>query len=98
MKFEWDEQKNTANFRNHGVWFEDACYVFSDPSALNKFDLEHSENEERWLLLGCSPINGNIYLISHTYRKSNGVEMVRLISARKAARDEQQAYYRRCKA
>lgn len=47
MKFEWDEQKNAANFRNHGVWFEDACYVFSDPSALNKFDLEHSKNEER---------------------------------------------------
>lgn len=98
MKFEWNEQKNALiNFRNHGVWFEDACYVFSDPSAFNKFDLEHSESEERWLLLGSSPINGNICLILHTYRETNGVEMVRFISARKATRDEQQAYFLRRK-
>ena len=97
MKFEWDEQKNDANFRKHGVWFEDACYVFSDPSALNKYDLEHSAGEDRWLLLGMSPINENVYLISHTYRKTNEVEIVRIISVRKAMRNEQETYYRRCK-
>ena len=97
MKFEWADQKNEANFGKHNVWFEDACYVFSDPSALNKYDPEHSIGEDRWLLLGMSPINGNVYLISHTYRKTNKVEIVRLISARKATRNEQATYYRRCK-
>ena len=97
MKFEWDEQKNETNFRAHGVWFEDACYVFSDLSALNKYDSEHSAGEDRWLLLGSSPIDGNIYVISHTYRKMNEVEMVRIISARKSTRNEQETYYRRCK-
>lgn len=96
MKFEWHYQKNEANFKKHGVWFEDACYVFSDHSALNKYDSEHAADEDRWLLLGRSPINGNVYLISHTYRKTNGAEIVRIISARKATRNEQETYYRRC--
>jgi uncharacterized DUF497 family protein len=43
MKFEWDEKKNKANFRKHKVRFEDACYVFSDMYALNKFDEKHSD-------------------------------------------------------
>ena len=52
MKFEWDENKNQLNIRKHGINFHDAAYVFSDPFALNALDNEHSETEERWLLLG----------------------------------------------
>jgi uncharacterized protein len=52
MKFEWDENKNQINIRKHGIDFHDDAYVFSDPFALNLPDDEHSEMEERWLLLG----------------------------------------------
>jgi uncharacterized protein len=52
MKFEWDENKNQLNIRKHGIDFADAAYVFSDPFALNLPDDQHSETEERWILLG----------------------------------------------
>ena len=52
MKFEWDEHKNKINIRKHGIDFREAAYVFSDPFALNLPDIENSNDEERWLLLG----------------------------------------------
>ena len=48
MNFEWDENKNQANIKKHGVDFRDACYVFADQFALNMPDDEHSDDEERW--------------------------------------------------
>ena len=91
MNFEWDENKNRANIKKHGVGFHDACYVFADRFALNMPDDEHSDNEERWLLLGASP-NGKILLVVHTERIG---DIIRIISARCATKNEQNIYNNR---
>lgn len=91
MNFEWDENKNRANIKKHGIDFHDACYVFADRFALNMPDDEHSDNEERWLLLGASP-NGKILLVVHTERIG---DIIRIISARCATKNEQNIYNNR---
>lgn len=91
MKFEWDENKNQLNIRKHGINFRDAAYVFSDPFALNIPDDEHSNNEERWLLLGQN-LNNKLLLVVHTFRCSN---VIRIISARKATANEKETYLKR---
>jgi uncharacterized DUF497 family protein len=95
MKFEWDSEKEKANIRKHGVTFEQASYVFSDLFALNKFYDEHSLEEDRWVLLGKS-LNKVILVVIHTFKDDDGIEYVRIISARKATRSEQQTYQQRC--
>jgi uncharacterized DUF497 family protein len=50
MKFEWDEKKEKINMQKHGISFEQASYAFADPFALNKYDGEHSNEEDRWIL------------------------------------------------
>ena len=95
MKFEWDRKKENINIKKHGVTFEQASYVFADPFALNRFDEEHSEDEERWVLLGKS-LNQTILLVAHTFRDNDGKEFVRIISARKATKKEEKAYKERC--
>ncbi len=94
MKFEWDVAKEKLNIKKHRVSFEQAAYVFADPFALNKHDDEHSQDEERWILLG-KALNEMILLVVHTYRDDNGKEFVRIISARKANQKEKQAYQKR---
>lgn len=91
MRFEWDENKNRANIRRHGVDFRDAVYAFADPHALNLPDDEHSEGEERWVLLGMIP-DGRLLLVVHSDR-SHGA--IRVISARRATRNERTAYQAR---
>jgi uncharacterized DUF497 family protein len=91
MKFEWDENKNQLNIRKHGINFRDAAYVFSDPFALNIPDDEHSNNEERWLLLGQN-LNNQLLLVVHTFRCG---EVIRIISARKATANEKATYLKR---
>jgi len=95
MKFEWDTNKEKINIQKHGVTFEQASYVFADPFALNKFDEEHSDYEDRWIILGKS-LNQTLLVVIHTFRNNDGVEFVRIISARKATKKEQQAYQKRC--
>ncbi len=97
MKFEWDEKKNKENFRKHRVRFEDACYVFSDIYALNKFDEKHSAYDDRWIMLGRSPLSNKILIIVHTYIQDAEFEIVKIISARKATNKEQQIYLERIK-
>jgi uncharacterized DUF497 family protein len=94
MKFEWDPKKEVINIRKHGITFEQASYVFSDPYALNKYDEEHSEQEDRWLLLGKS-MNEVILVVVHTFKDQDGIELVRIISARKASNNESKEYQRR---
>lgn len=94
MKFEWDPKKEEINIRKHGITFEQASYVFSDPYALNKYDEEHSEQEDRWLLLGKS-MNEVILVVVHTFKDQDGIELVRIISARKASNNENKEYQRR---
>lgn len=93
MKFEWDENKNQANIRKHGVDFREAAYVFSDPYALSIADDEHSDDEERWILLGRNR-NEKILLVVHTFRQGDAI---RLISARKATPTEQATYLKRAR-
>ena len=95
MKFEWDRKKENINIKKHGVSFEQASYVFADPFALNRYDEEHSEDEERWILLGKS-LNQTILLVVHTFRDNDGKEFVRIISARRATKREEKAYKERC--
>ena len=95
MKFEWDSEKEKANIRKHGVTFEQATYVFADQFALNKYDDEHSLGEDRWVLLGKS-LNKVILVVIHTFKDDDGIEYVRIISARKATKREQQTYEQRC--
>jgi len=95
MKFEWDRKKENINIKKHNVSFEQASYVFADPFALNRYDEEHSDDEERWILLGKS-LNQTILLVVHTFRDNDGKEFVRIISARKATKKEEKAYKERC--
>ena len=91
MKFEWDRAKERANIRKHGVTFEEASYVFADPFGLNRYDDEHSDEEERWVLLGRS-LRQTLLVVVHTYRDKNGQEYARIISARKATKREEETY------
>ncbi|MDM8540168.1 BrnT family toxin [Desulfococcaceae bacterium HSG9] len=95
MKFEWDTNKEKINIQKRGITFEQASYVFADPFALNKYDDDHSEDEDRWILLGKS-LNEIVLVVVHTFRNSDGTESVRIISARRATKREKQAYHKRC--
>jgi uncharacterized DUF497 family protein len=76
MKFEWDRKKEKSNIEKHGVSFEQASYVFADPFALNKYDDEHSQEEDRWVLLGKSLylLHKWNYLIKLVYEIRNSTE------------------------
>lgn len=69
IRFEWDENKNKINQRKHGISFEEAKTVFYDENAILFDDPEHSENEERFLIIGITNKNG-ICIVSHCYRDS----------------------------
>ena len=95
MKFEWDPKKENINIQKHGITFEQASYVFADPYALSKYDDEHSQEEDRWVLLGKS-INEVLLVVVHTFKDQDGIELVRIIGARKATKNESREYQRRC--
>ena len=92
LRFEWDAVKAATNRRKHGVSFEEARSVFLDEEALLIADPEHSESEDRFVLLGLSA-RIRVLVVVHAYRA--GTDVIRLISARKADRDEQLTYNRR---
>jgi uncharacterized DUF497 family protein len=73
------------------VDFRDAVYIFSDPFQLNIPDEDHSDDEERWIILGKN-LNDTLLLVVHTFHDEN---VIRIISARKATRNEQAQYTRR---
>lgn len=87
--FDWDENKNAINIIRHGIDFEEASTVFFDERAIMFDDPEHSEDEERFLLLGMSE-EANLCIVCHCYRESDTV--IRLISARKATKKEGERY------
>lgn len=91
MCFEWDERKNQANQRKHGISFEEAKSVFFDEVAVEFYDDTHSEWEDRFLLLGMSA-TFKILLVCHCFRESESV--IRIISARKASKNERKFYPR----
>jgi len=89
LRFEWDPNKAASNLRKHKVSFEDAQTVFSDERALLINDPDHSEVEERFVLL-CLSSTMRLLVVVHCYRGADNV--IRLISARKADADEQSLY------
>jgi len=89
LHFEWDPGKATLNERKHGVSFEEAQSVFSDDRARLIDDPDHSEDEERFILLGLSS-SLRVLVVVHCYRASGN--LIRIISARKATREEQRHY------
>jgi uncharacterized protein len=89
ISFDWDPKKALANLRKHKVSFEDAQSVFSDERALLIDDPDHSEDEERFVLLGLSQ-SLRLLVVVHCYRAEGRV--IRIISARKADSDEQSLY------
>jgi len=92
MKFEWDETKNHKNILKHRISFEDAALIFTDKNSLSIYDEDNSEDEERWITMGVHP-NNIIYVVVHTYRKVNNDENIRIISARKATKNEMKQYF-----
>lgn len=91
IRFEWDENKNNINKKKHHISFEEAKTVFYDEEALVIDDPEHSETEERFIILGFSN-KANLLLVCHCYRDSDSV--IRIISARKANKNESGQYYK----
>ena len=89
IQFEWDPKKAQVNLRKHKVSFEDAQSVFSDQHALLIDDPDHSEEEDRFVLLGLSQ-SLRLLVVVHCYRAEGRV--IRIISARKADADEQSNY------
>jgi len=91
LRFEWDAAKAAENLRKHGVSFPEAASVFYDERAVEFYDDEHSEWEDRFLLLGLSD-GLRLLLVCHCHRVGGSV--IRIISARKATRNEAKLYPR----
>jgi hypothetical protein len=89
--FEWDGRKAATNLRKHGVSFDEAATVFADPDALDGPDLKHAAQENRSLRLGRS-LTGRVLIVAYTMRGSGDDEKIRIISARRASRNERAAY------
>jgi len=89
LRFEWDKRKASANAKKHGVSFEEAKSVFVDERAKLIDDPDHSEGEDRFILLGLSS-SLRLLLVCHCYRIDGNV--IRIISARKASANESKSY------
>ena len=89
IKFEWDDNKNKINILKHNVDFKEALTVFFDDNALLIEDDAHSSSEERFILLGLSS-RTNVLIVCHCYRANE--EVIRIISARKATKNETKQY------
>ena len=89
LRFEWDEAKNRESRRKHGISFEEARTVFYDDNAVEFYDDEHSEWEDRFLMLGVSS-RLRVLMVCHCLRE--GGDVIRIISARKATVAEQKHY------
>jgi uncharacterized protein len=87
MQFEWDDNKAASNLSKHEVSFEEAKTVFDDPLYVDFYDPDHSEDEERYLIVGESN-RGRLLIVSYTERGNS----IRLISAREVTRTEREAY------
>ncbi len=90
--FEWDPGKAHDNRHKHGIAFDEAATVFRDSKAISIFDPDHSETEDRWLTMGISD-KGRLLIVIHTFREdSKYTATVRIISSRKASKQETKAY------
>ncbi len=90
LLFEWDKLKENSNVKKHGISFEEARSAFYDENAIQFFDPDHSDDEDRFILLGVSH-KLNTLVVCHCFREEETT--VRIISARKADKDEANAYW-----
>jgi uncharacterized protein len=90
ITFEWDDKKNRENKRKHKVSFEEAQSAFLDENAIRFFDPDHSQDEDRFLMLGMS-FTLRVLVVCHCYREDDSV--IRIISARRADKREQSDYW-----
>jgi uncharacterized protein len=90
IRFEWDEKKSQTNKRKHKVSFDEAQGVFYDENAIRFFDPDHSDDEDRFLMLGIS-FSLQVLVVCHCYRENDSV--IRIITARKADKSEQADYW-----
>jgi uncharacterized protein len=91
ISFSWDHGKNEVNEKKHGVSFDEAKTVFFDENAIRYFDPDHSDDEDRFLMVGVSQ-KLRIIIVCHCFRENDSV--IRIISARKATKDEEDNYWR----
>jgi len=90
LQFTWDKAKEQSNQKKHGVSFEEAQTAFYDENAKVYFDPDHSGVEDRFVLLGIS-LQLRVLIVCHCYRE--GESLIRIISARKADKDEEESYW-----
>ena len=90
LVFEWDKRKENANVKKHGISFEEARTSFYDEHAIQFFDPDHSDEEDRFILLGLSH-KFDTLVVCHCFREEETT--VRIISARKADKDEANVYW-----
>ena len=94
-KFDWDPVKARQNLQKHGISFERAARVFLDPFAISVFDERHSNAEDRWVTIG-SEANEVLLVVVHTFRDVDiNTAVIRIISARKAIKEEARQYHER---
>ncbi len=96
IRFEWNNYKDKANFRNHGVSFNEAKTVFYDENAVEFYDKDHSFGEDRYLMIGLSS-KLRVLLVSYTVREEKDEDIIRIISSRKPTKNEQNNYFERLK-
>ena len=87
LTFEWDEEKDLSNRKKHGVSFDAAKTVFNNPFSITIADVQHSEDEHRYIDIGLSA-RGRLIVVSYTERASN----IHIISCRKATKSERKSY------
>jgi uncharacterized DUF497 family protein len=92
--FAWDEEKQEANIKKHGITFIEAATVFDDVNALVMNDPDHSQDEDRFIVIGFSE-SARLLIVCHCYRADDSI--IRIISARKADRKERKEYGGRIK-
>lgn len=91
MQFEWNPEKSRSNVQKHGITFEQAKEVFSDPLHIARLDHRYSYLEERWITLG-STLNSKILVVANIFFTDEGEEIIRIISAR-PANPKERAFY-----
>jgi uncharacterized DUF497 family protein len=89
VRYEWDEGKSISNMKKHGVSFDEAVTVFLDENLMIMADEDHSEVEERFIVIGHSK-HPRLLVVCHCYKQSD--EVIRIISARKATKTEERVY------
>lgn len=90
--FEWDPNKAKTNLTKHKISFEDATTIFKDENAISIFDESHSFSEDRWITIGFDEKTRTLVVVHTFIQVDKNNRNIRIISARKATKNEQKAY------